>query len=380
MVARVVVVGAGYAGMSAARRLARSDDVSVTLVNSRPDFVERIRLHQLVAGNHAASRPVRDFLPKDVAFVVAHAVSLDTATQQLWLNDGTAHDYDYLVLAVGSRCGPSNIPGAQECAYAIDTFEAAKCTATRLRELERDAIVTVVGGGLTGIEAAAELAETTHHRIRLITRGPIGQSLGDRARGCVRTFFARHGVDLIERESVERVTETSVILSRDRSLASGLTIVAPAFEAQDLARGSALEVDERGALVVNEALVSVSSNTVIGAGDGAVLAGEPIRMSCQAAIPLGVHAAETALRLIAGREPKPVGRKFVGQCVSLGRREAVFQYTDRSDAPRPHMVLSGRLGAVLKELICAGSLSFGRVGGFTYSWSKAPTSPAGQTY
>jgi NADH dehydrogenase len=72
MRAQVVVIGAGYAGASAAKRLCRGSahtTASVTVVNPRADFVERIRLHQLIVGNHAATRPVTSMLPGAARFV-----------------------------------------------------------------------------------------------------------------------------------------------------------------------------------------------------------------------------------------------------------------------------------------------------------------------
>lgn len=370
MVTRVAVVGAGYAGMSAVRRLSRSEGLQVALINPRPDFVERIRLHQMMVGNHDAIRPLYELLPKEVELITANVDSIDGAAQRLSLDNGTTSAFDYLVFAIGSRSRPSDIRGAHSYACTVDTLESARATASRLRALDQGARVTVVGGGLTGIEVAAELAEHTTISVRLITRGPVGSSLGRKARECVRTHFEDHGLDLIEHEYVQEITATEVVLSSGRTYSSDLTIVAPAFEVPDLARSSGLIVDKSGALVVDEALISVANRTIIGAGDAAVLTSDPIRMSCQAAIPLGVHAAETVLHLLAGKDPKRVERKFVGQCISLGRHQAVFQPTNRADRSRDRPVLTGRAGAAVKERICASTLTFGRVGGFHYSWSN----------
>jgi NADH dehydrogenase FAD-containing subunit len=74
-------------------------------------------------------------------------------------------------------------------------------------------------------------------------------------------------------------------------------------------------------------------------------------MSCQAGVPSGAHAADTVARVVAGREPEPFDLGYVAWCVSLGRRDAVVQWVDRADRPKPG-VLAGRRAALVKELVC----------------------------
>jgi NADH dehydrogenase len=112
---KVVVIGGGYAGTLAANRLRTRADVDITLVNPRPEFVERIRLHQFVARTGDATIDYGTLLGEGIRLVVDSATRIDTAARAVRLASGRALDYDHLVYAVG--------------------------------------------GGLTGIETAAELAE-----------------------------------------------------------------------------------------------------------------------------------------------------------------------------------------------------------------------------
>jgi NADH dehydrogenase FAD-containing subunit len=94
-------------------------------------------------------------------------------------------------------------------------------------------------------------------------------------------------------------------------------------------------------------------------------------MSCQAAIPLGAHAAETALHLIAGTGPKPVRAKFTGQCISLGRRSGLIQHANSADVPSS-LIVRGRAAAYVKEQVCRSTLRVGlnpKLSRFSYSWS-----------
>src|SRR5690348_7291330 len=98
----VVVIGGGYAGVMAANRLTRRADVTVTLINARPRFVERIRLHQLVAGSDDAVVDYRKVLARRVRLLVGTVARIDAATRTLTLESGGAIGYDYLIYAAGS--------------------------------------------------------------------------------------------------------------------------------------------------------------------------------------------------------------------------------------------------------------------------------------
>ena len=112
----VVVIGGGYAGTLAANHLRMRADVDITLVNPRPKFVERIRLHQYVAGNYDATVDYGTLLGEGIELVVDSAARIDTAARKVELASGGALDYDYVIYAVGStgadsldRCpGPPN--------------------------------------------------------------------------------------------------------------------------------------------------------------------------------------------------------------------------------------------------------------------------------
>src|SRR6202007_1240505 len=109
----VVVVGGGYAGTLAANHLRQRTDVDVTLVNPRPVFVERIRLHQLVADTGAATADYGTLLADGIRLIVDAVERIGTADRRLLLATGAELDYDYLIYAVGSTGAvPAGGPGA----------------------------------------------------------------------------------------------------------------------------------------------------------------------------------------------------------------------------------------------------------------------------
>ena len=89
--------------------------------------------------------------------------------------------------------------------------------------------------------------------------------------------------------------------------------------------------------------------------DAAAPSGQPLRMSCQAAIPLGAQAANTVLSRIAGTAPAALSQAFVGQCISLGRSYATVQLSRTDDTP-VNAVIGGRIAASIKETICKGTV------------------------
>ncbi|WP_433717133.1 NAD(P)/FAD-dependent oxidoreductase [Actinoplanes sp. CA-051413] len=348
----VLVIGGGYAGVMAANRLTQRDDVHVTLINPRPVFVERIRLHQLVGGTHDAIVDYRQILAPGVRLLVDTVTHLDAGARRVALTDGDTLGYDYLVYALGSGSADPRVPGAVEHAHPIAALEDAQRLRPLIDAAPSSAPVTVVGAGPTGIETAAELAETGH-AVTLVCGDVLGPYLHPRGRRSVTRRLTALGVTVLAGPgaTVTAVTRDAVHLRDGRTLPSTVTIWTAGFGVPDLAARSGLSTDALGRLRTDETLTSVDDDRIVAAGDSAAPSGLPYRMSCQAAMQLGPQAARTVLSRIAGDRPAPVEVGFAGQCISLGRRAGIFQFSRRSDtATRLH--LGGRPGAKLKELVC----------------------------
>ncbi|WP_020576755.1 NAD(P)/FAD-dependent oxidoreductase [Actinopolymorpha alba] len=348
---KVVVIGGGYAGTLAANHLRMRADVDITLVNPRPKFVERIRLHQFVAGTGEATVDYGTLLGEGIQLVVDSATRIDTAAHTVRLASGRALDYDYVIYAVGSTGAiPSSVPGAAEFAYDLAEFESAQRLRARLEELPLDAPVTVVGGGLTGIETAAELTEQGR-RVTLVCGRTLAPSFSASARRSVAKWLSRHGVAVLEAAVVSEVRPDVVALSNGAVRASALTIWAGGFGLPELAAASGLRTDAFGRLLTDETLTSVDDDRIIAAGDAAAPSDQPLRMSCYAAGPLGAQAANTVLSRIAGTDPAVISLAFTGACVSLGRHAGIRQLA-RKDDSAVNVYVGGRMGAAIKEFTC----------------------------
>ncbi|CAM3552378.1 FAD-dependent oxidoreductase [Mycobacterium frederiksbergense] len=353
----VVVVGGGYAGVIAANHLRCNPDVAVTLINPRAEFVERIRLHQLVTGSDDAVVDYAEILGADVRLLVGTAERIDAAARTVTVAGDTV-GYDYLIYAVGSTGAALNVPGAAEFAYPISEFEHGARLRDAISGIRAGEPVTVVGAGPTGIEMAAELAEEGH-AVTLVCGGVLGPYLHAKGRKSVGKVMRKLGVTVVEGPAakVTEVRTDSVLLADGRELRSAVTIWTAGFGVPDLAARSGLATDALGRLLTDETLTSVDNPYIVAAGDASAPSDLPLRMSCQAAIPLGAQAANTVLSRIAGTEPAVINQAFTGQCISLGRGAATIQVAHLDDRVMP-LYLGGRVAATVKEAVCKGTVSF----------------------
>ncbi|TJZ54423.1 dehydrogenase [Streptomyces piniterrae] len=344
---RVVVVGAGYAGTIAANRLAKKvPEAGITVINPRPDFVERVRLHEQIAGTGRAATPLTSMLR---AGITSRVGTVDTIGDGcVTLEDGAGLGFDYLFMAVGSTVVP--MPGT----VPVGTWEGAEQARTGVAELSAGDAVTVIGGGLTGVETASELAGARPDlHVRLV--GPsIAASLSPGARQRVCAGLERLGVEVVE-DMVVAVTLVSgrgdsvVRLRSGAEFVSDLTLWAILASVPDLAARSGLEVNGEGRAVVDEFLRSVNDARIFAVGDCAAVPGA--RSSCATASPQGAHAADNLIRIVKGRKPEPYSMGYAGQALSLGRKDALIQASRRDDTVR-RLYIAGRAAAVAKERVC----------------------------
>lgn len=358
----IVVLGAGYAGLAAAKGAARKlrrKDVRITLVNAVGHFVERVRLHQLAAGQHLKGLPLSGLLAgTGIELVVARVTTIDAGTRTVRLDSAPyAVEYDTLVYALGSAADTAAVPGAAEHASTVATYEDA----ARLRERTADAqgSLVVAGAGLTGIEAATELAEAHPAlKVRLVTGGELGAGLSERGRRYLRRALHLRGVELREHTRVGEVAAHGLVLADGGEIPADAVVWAAGFRVPDLAREAGFAVDAHGLITVDGTLRSVSHPEVYAAGDAAAAygpGGSASRMSCQTGLPMGMYVAGSATAALTGRTPEPLRLRYVWQNISLGRRDGLTQFTRADDSP-VGAVLTGRASARFKEAITRGTV------------------------
>ncbi|MEU6857406.1 FAD-dependent oxidoreductase [Glycomyces sp. NPDC046736] len=362
---RIIVLGAGYTGAIAAGRLARRlhrDDVAITLVNAEPDFVERVRMHQVAAGQDLKARPLAEmFAGQGVDIRLAKVTSVDPTAKTVAVidADGAAElEYDTLVYALGSRTADHGVPGVAEHAYEIASRAGAMRLRERLARLDAGSTVTVVGGGLTGLEAVTEFAEARPDlRVKLVARGGLGDWVSAKGRQHLWKVLKGLDIEVHEHTDVAEVGADEVVSAEGERITSQVTVWTTGFQVHPIANSSGLEVTESGQIVVDETMASVSHPDVYAVGDAAYArgnTGKVLRMSCASGTPVAWMAADTiAARLTGGKLPRNHARYF-NQCISLGRKEGLIQYVTAEDKA-VNATLRGRFAAGYKELVCKGA-------------------------
>jgi NADH dehydrogenase len=357
---RIVVLGAGYAGAHTAGRLARRlnrADTEITLVNADPDFVERIRLHQVATGQDVRPRALSDvFAGTGVTVRTTRVTAVDVDRKTVSLADGELA-YDTLVYALGSTVADHGVPGVFEHAHHVASKQAALRLRSRLRDVGAGGRVLVVGGGLTAIEAATEIAESRPDLdVAIAAAGGVGDWLSEKARHHLASTFARLGITVHAATAVAGVDETGVVTGTGR-IPADVTVWTAGFTTHPIAAASALTVADTGQIVVDDTMRSVSHPDVYAVGDAGIAegaGGRPLRMSCASGIPMAWRAADS---LAARLTDRPISAKPIGyslQCISLGRRDGIVQFVTPDDQVKP-TVVTGRMGARVKEFICAGA-------------------------
>ncbi|WP_026932212.1 NAD(P)/FAD-dependent oxidoreductase [Glycomyces tenuis] len=361
---RILVLGAGYAGAFSAGYLARqlrSDEVEITVVNAEADFVERLRNHQLAAGQELPHRPLsKVFAGTGIRIRLARVTGVDPDRRIVHVEGDQGSDrlqYDTLLYALGSTVADHGVPGVNEHAFHVAGRPAALRLRRRLDELGGHGKVVVVGGNLTAIETATELAESRPgFQITLATSGELGGWLGSKARRHLLRAFDRFGIAIREHTTVDRV-EAAGVVSGGTDIASDATVWTAGFAVHPIAAASGLAVAATGQIAVDRQMRSLSHPDVFVAGDCAYAIaenGRPLPMSCASAGPTSKRAIAAIIEDLTGRKAPIVKLSYIGNHISLGRDDAIFQLVD-GDARSRTGALLGRKAARVKGAVLKGA-------------------------
>ncbi len=353
---RVVILGAGFGGLEAARAL-RHAPVQVTIIDRNNHHVFSPLLYQVATAaleSRDIAYPLRSLLrrQKNTEVLMAEVDAIDPAAQQLHLVDGQALGYDYLIFAAGAQSfyfghpefgayAPSlkSVRDALEIRYRVlVAFERAE----QSRDVdEQRALMTfvIVGGGPTGVELAGAVAELSRHalkrdfreidptqaRVILVEGGPsILPTYPPELQAKAVKQLARRGVDVRVSARVVAVDEHGVVVGNDR-ITARTVLWGAGVVGTPLARSLGSPVDGHGRVLVTRRLNPPGLANVFVIGDAAALPqdGELVPGVAPAAIQGGRYAAKSIVKRLAGKPVAPFHYWNKGQLATIGRSSAV---------------------------------------------------------
>jgi NADH dehydrogenase len=349
--ARVLVLGAGFAGLwaalGAARKReeigARAGEVEILVVDRNPYHNIRVRNYETDLGD--AAIPLTKLLdPVGVKHAVAEVETIDPASQEVVVAAGGGRQtltYDRLVLTLGSELVRPAIPGLSANSFDVDTYQSAQKLDVHLAALGKGeasdarSTVVVVGAGFTGIEVAAEMPAKLdkagvigRRRIVLVDPNtPVGASIGAHGQPVVDKALSALGVETRCGVKVDAVAAGGITLSSGEFIAARTVVWCAGMCASPLAATLAGERDRHGRLVVDEFMRAKNLAHVFAAGDVACgrLDGEHASvMSCQFARPMGRYAGHNVMADLFGEPMLPLHIDWYVTVLDLGGWGALY--------------------------------------------------------
>jgi NADH:ubiquinone reductase (H+-translocating) len=351
---RLVIIGAGFAGMYAALSAARlrdirgvsPQDLQIAIVSPEPTLVVRPRLYE--PKPETLTAPLLEVLEAiDVDYIQGSAETINTEARTVQITPAKGPrktlSYDRLVVTTGSRLFRPNIPGLAEHGFSVDSLNDAVALDKHLHGLaERPAVngrdtVVVAGGGFTGIEAATEipvrlreiLGPNARTRVVIVDRNTaIAPDMGASARPVIEEALRKIGVETRLGAGVAALDETGVTLSSGEHIETETVIWAAGMRAAPLTGQIPAERDNFGRLLVDRCLQVPGVQGVFAAGDAARAAcddeGNYALMSCQHATRMGAFAGNNAAAELLGVPTRPYHQKAYVTCLDLGEAGALF--------------------------------------------------------
>ena len=349
---RVVILGAGFGGLTAARAMA--DFAQVTLVDRHNFQTFLPLLYQVstagLAADHVA-HPIRGALRKSgIQFRMGSPLSVDHKNKTVKLDSSEVLEFDYLVVALGSATADFGVPGVNEHALGMKSVsEALNIRAEVMRRFEdlcrfEDETIfsiSVVGGGPTGVEMAGAFAElvrgplkndqahaAAHIKINLIEAGPrILPMFSEKLSAHGKKDLEKLGVTVLLNTAVAEIKPRSIEIKDGRTIPSEVTVWAAGVKGEPA--GSLLNVPLVNSRIdVDQNLQSKNYPYVFALGDIAGFVGKDGRflpMVAPVALQQGRHVAKQIKQLAMGQPLKPFKYIDKGSMATIGRHKAIVE-------------------------------------------------------
>ena len=344
---RILILGAGFAGLWAAIGAARKLDelgeaAEILVIDRNPYHNIRVRNYEVDLSDVAL--PLAEFLdPIGIRHVVAEVCGIDAAEQEVTISTNGGREvlgYDRVVMTLGSELVRPPIPGLASHAFDVDTYAAAVrlndhlAALGRLRSSTDGSTVVVVGAGFTGIEVASEMpnrlagAGIANPRVILIDPNPVvGAAMGESGRPVVNEALSALGVETRLGVKVAAIEAAGITLTSGEFIPTRTVVWCAGMKASPLAASLAGEHDRYGRLAVDQFMRATNLPNVFAAGDVAdckIDGTHSTVMSCQFARPMGRFAGHNVAADLFGKPMLPLNIDWYVTVLDLGTWGALY--------------------------------------------------------
>lgn len=362
--AKVVIIGAGFAGLGAAKKLEKAA-AQITLIDKNDYHTFQPLLYQVATAlleDSEVGHPVRDMVrgQENLCFHKTAVTSIDLQQRQVHLADMDSISYDYLVLCPGATVNFFGISGADEHAFPLYTLPDAvrlkrhvlqifdKADKDRSLVDEGALNIVVVGGGPTGVETAGAMAElfenelaldyphlpVSEAQITLVEAGPVLLSpFKKKLQAYTKKELEERGVHVRLGEVVEAISPDEVTLKSGEVLKTKTLVWGAGIKSNPLIESLGVEL-VHGRIPVEADLTMKAHPEVFVIGDGAAITdgktGQLLPQLGSVALQSGNHAGETIARLLAGKSAEPFKYLDKGFMATIGHGSAVMQVHNRT--------------------------------------------------
>ncbi|MBP2002075.1 NADH dehydrogenase [Paenibacillus shirakamiensis] len=341
-----VILGGGYGGVTIANTLLKGQlpsDIRITMIDRLPYQTMKTEYYALAAGT-ASDVELRVPYPvhPNLSIKYGEVMSVDLENKQIIMTNDDPVSYDQLVIALGCTDRFHGIPGAEEFACTIQSMKAVRQTYRELNDIRPYGNVNIVGGGLSGVEIAAELRESRPDlNISLIDRGSrVLSAFPPKMSGYVEKWFHEHEVQTLSHITITSL-EQGVIHTLGDDIISDATVWTAGIQPVELVQKLNVPKDVQGRVLLNSYYQIPEYTEVFVCGDCASL---PFAPSGQAAEGQGEQIAHIALAQWRGETPKLSPIKLKGTLGSLGKKAGFGMMGKRQVMGRvPRMLKSGVL-------------------------------------
>jgi NADH:ubiquinone reductase (H+-translocating) len=346
----IVIVGGGYAGYKIITQLIEKgipENYQVTLIDRHAYHSLKTEFYALASGS-ISDFHVRMPFPDHQQFTLLNGeiLSIDINEKKIDVRElEESVGYDHLVIALGCEDNYQGIEGAEEFTRSLQSLAKTRRTYESINNLDPDSVVSLIGGGLTGVELAAELREVRHDlSIRIYDRGEkLLKGFPDKLRTFVMEWFVDHGIEIRSNSTIEKIEENTIVVNGTREHADAIVWTA-GVQPVKVVRDLDVEKDKSGRIIINDYYQINEHPEVLVVGDCASL---PFAPSAQLAGKQGEQVAKMLDEMMNEKEiQKPGEINLKGTLGSLGKKNGFgVVYNNPVTGSVPRLMKSGTLWA-----------------------------------